>query len=137
MTMKKQVVERRKHTRFHVRDGAFAVLGPYSSKIGQIIDMSIGGLAFSYIAGEERSNRSYELGILLAENSFYLTKIPFETIWDKETRGVPFSSVPMRRCGVQFGELTQNQASQLQYFIQNHTGGPAQHDQARHFFQMD
>jgi hypothetical protein len=126
MTMKKQVVERRKHMRFRVQDGTFAVFGPHSSKIGQIIDMSIGGLAFSYIAGEGRPNRSYELGILLAENSFYLTRIPFETIWDKEAGGVPFSSVAMRYCGVQFGELTQNQASQLRYFIQNHTGGTAE-----------
>jgi len=121
------MLERRKHKRFKVQNGAFAVLGappwPHSTKVGQIIDMSMGGLAFSYIAEQEPSNGSFELGIFLADNSFHLRKIAFETISDLETNGVPCSSITMRRSGVQFGELTPNQISQLKYFIRNHTIG--------------
>jgi hypothetical protein len=117
-----EVVERRKHKRFHAKDGTFAVLRPqwpYSTKIGQIIDISMGGLAFSYVAGEDQPNRSYELDILLAEHSFHLTKIPFKTIWDQEAEQLP--SLRMRRCGVQFGELAPHHISQLEYFVQHYT----------------
>jgi hypothetical protein len=121
------MLERRKHKRFKVQNGAFAVLGappwPHSTKVGQIIDMSMGGLAFSYIAEQEPSNGSFELGIFLADNSFRLRKIPFETISDLEIKKGPFNSITMRRSGVQFGELTPNQISQLKYFIRNHTIG--------------
>ena len=119
------MVERRKHKRFKVQGGAFAVLGtprrPHSTKVGQIIDMSIGGLAFSYIADEDRSSASSELGIFLTDNSFHLRQIPFETISDLKTNKVPFSSITMRRSGVQFGKLTHDQISQLEYFIRSHT----------------
>ena len=121
--MSKQVDERRRHRRYRVQDGTFAVLGPSSNKVGQVIDLSVGGLAFSYIAGEEQQDQAYELGILLAEDSFHLTKIPCRTVWDAEAKDLPFSTLAMRRCGMQFGELTQNQASQLEYFIHHHTVG--------------
>jgi len=86
--------------------------------------MSREGLAFRYIAGHERPNGALELEILLGDHSFYLDKIPFKTISDCETANeVPFSSIKMRRSGVQFGDLTPNQISQLEYFIQNHTKG--------------
>ena len=122
------MLERRKHKRFQLQNGAFAVLRAFSwphstQKLGQIIDMSMGGLAFSYIAEQEPSNGSFELGIFLADHSFHLRTIAFETISDLETNGVPFSSITMRRSGVQFRELTPKQISQLKYFIRNHTIG--------------
>jgi len=128
MTNSKELFERRKHKRFHVQDGAFAVLTAFSwphstQKLGQITDIGMGGLAFSYIASEVLSNGSAQLSIFLAENWIYLRKIPFETIWDVETKKVPFSSITMKQSGVQFGELTPNQISQLKYFIRNHTTG--------------
>jgi len=125
MTNKKQVIERRKHKRFRVKDGTFAVLGRRYGKIGHIIDMSMSGLAFSYIAGEEQGDRSYELSILLAEDSFHLTRIPFKTVWDTEAKEVPFSTLAMRRCGVELGDLTERQISQMEYFVEKHTVGGA------------
>ena len=125
MTNTKQVLERRKHKRFHVQDGTFAVLGSRYGKIGRVIDMSIGGLGFSYIVGEEQGDDSHRLSILLAEDSFHLTRIAFKTVWDTETKEVPLSTVAMRRCGVEFGDLTEYQISQLEYFLENHTVGGA------------
>jgi len=123
MTEGKDETERRKHKRYRVHDGAFAVLGPHSTKIGQIIDVSMGGVAFGYIAGKEPPDTSFELGILFAEDSFHLTKIPFKTISDQEAKEVPFSTLTMRRCGLQYGKLTPSQISQLQHFIRNCTTG--------------
>lgn len=122
MTSEKQIVERRKHKRFRVQDETLAVVG---HKIGRIIDMSMGGLAFSYIAGREEGDESYQLSILLSEDSFNLTKVPFKTVWDVEALDVPYSSLAMRRCGVEFGDLTERQISQIEYFVENHTLGGA------------
>jgi hypothetical protein len=118
--------DRRKHKRFQVKNGAFAVLSaiswPHSTqKVGRITDISMGGLAFGYIASEEPSNISVELSIFLADKRFDLRNIPFETIWDVETKEDSFSSITVKRTGVQFGGLTSKEISQLEYFIQNHT----------------
>ena len=122
VTKRKKIVERRKHKRFQVEDGAFAVLTPHFAKVGQIIDMSMGGLAFSYIAEQEPSNGSFELDIFLTDHSFYLEKVPVKTISDFEIANeVAYSFTTTRRCGVEFGDLTLNQISQLEYFIRNHT----------------
>ena len=120
MTNRKDIVERRKHKRFQVLSGTFVALLPDYVKLGQIIDISMGGLAFRYMAGREPSRGLY-LDMFSSDKTFYLGKIPFETISDFETQDVPFSSLATRRCGVQFGELTHIQTSQLEYFIQNHT----------------
>jgi hypothetical protein len=118
--------ERRKHKRFQVQNGAFAevraISWPRSTKrLGRITDIGMGGLAFTYIASEEPLNGSVQLSIFLGGNRFDLREIPFETIWDIDTQEVRFRSLTMRQSGVQFGELTPHQISQLKYFIQNHT----------------
>jgi len=133
MTNNKEIVERKTHKRFRAQDGAFAVAGmpphPRCIPPGQIVDVSRGGLAFQYVAGEEEEeeegpNGSFELLILLANTNFHIDKVPFETISDfKIANEVPFSSITMRRRGVQFGNLTDKQISQLDYFIRNYTIG--------------
>ena len=53
-------------------------------------------------------------------SSFRLDKIPFESISDFETANEDsLSSITTRRSGVQFGQLTHYQISQLEYFVQN------------------
>jgi hypothetical protein len=123
MSVAEKLVERRKHNRFSVSKGAFVALRPHYGKIGQVVNISMGGLAFTYMADEERPSRSFELDIFLAGGSFYLQGVPFGTISDFHNDGIPLSSVKMRRMGVQFGDLTPHQVSQLEYFIQNHTEG--------------
>ncbi len=49
MTPKK---ERRKYTRYSIKNGSYATISPDSTKLGQIIDISMGGLAFKYIDAE-------------------------------------------------------------------------------------
>jgi hypothetical protein len=123
MTNKKQMVERRKHKRFQVQDGGSVVLRAHSIELGQIIDVSRDGLACRYIPSRQPSSGSFELVILLADGSFYLDEIPFRIVSDCETNDDPFSFSTMRRCGVQFGKLTRNQVSQLEYFTRNHAIG--------------
>jgi hypothetical protein len=122
----KNPIERRKHKRFKVQYGAFAVFQSNVKKLGQIIDISRSGLAFRYIANGERFKGSDELDILLADNYFHLEKIPFRAISDFGIAGeIPFNSITTRRCGVRFGELRESQISGIEYFINNHTFGEA------------
>jgi hypothetical protein len=136
MTKRKVVAERRQHKRFQVHDGAFAVLRPRSDIWGQVIDIvgeigdvSQGGLMFRYIACEGRSHEPFKLDIVLAGDSFRLDKIPFKAASDMNMAD-PLSLTPttMRRQGVQFGALTHDQKAQLEYFIDNHATGKVRPD---------
>lgn len=128
MAKRKGFADRRQHRRFQVHDGAFAVLRPRSDIwgqvidiVGQIVDISQGGLMFRYIAGENRSHEPFKLDIVLAGDSFRLDKIPFKAVSDMDmTDPLTFGPTTMRRQSVQFGALTYDQKAQLQYFIQNH-----------------
>lgn len=116
--------ERRKHERFSVRNGSFAELSPQFTILGQIMNISTGGLAFRYVASAERSKESSKLSILLTDGSFRLDKIRFQTIWDAPMpREFSFGAITLRHCAVQFGELTPRQQVDLEYFIRSYALG--------------
>ena len=122
MTDMKEIQNRRNHPRFRVQEGAYAVLNNGAFKIGQIQNISKGGLALRYLAMGEKAEESYQVDIFVKDNDFFLTKIPFKTISDVDVNfEIPFSTTSMRQCGGQFGELTQRQAVQLDYFINSYT----------------
>jgi hypothetical protein len=119
---KKASIERRKYTRFNAQEGAFALVKNHISNLGQIIDVSMRGLAFKYIANGKQSKGIFAMDIFLSGHGMHSKNIPFKTVSDIEMKSeIPFSSVKMRRCCVQFGELTHTHVLQLEEFIRNHT----------------
>jgi hypothetical protein len=99
-------VERRKHKRFQVDNGALVLLGWYCEKVGRIIDISKGGMAFRYTPTEEEQNGS-DLAIVLSETNFYLDDVPAKTISDLEIAdGISATTVTPRRRGVHFTNPT-------------------------------
>jgi hypothetical protein len=125
MTDKKELVERRKYERFQIRQGTYVALAPPYGKVGPVIDISRGGLSFRYVDGKETTNELY-LHIFLTEANFYLEKVPIKTILDfKIPDKSASSSITMRRCGLQFEDLTHDQASQLKFFVENYSMGEA------------
>ncbi|UCD31365.1 MAG: hypothetical protein JSV38_11245 [Desulfobacterales bacterium] len=122
MANMKDIIERRKHRRFQARRGTFAALNNGSLKIGQIQNISKGGLAFRYIANEGQAEGSNNVDIFVTDNDFLLRKIPFTTVSDDSLDlEIPFSTVSLRQCCGQFGELTQTQQSELDHFIKGYT----------------
>jgi len=119
--------ERRKYVRFLAQDTAFAALRSGFKKVGRIKDISIGGLAFSYFSETcEMSSNSHvsQVDIFLSGNGFHLYNVPCNIVYD--TPNVSDDEgflVTMCRCGLHFGELTESQLEQLNFFIKHYTRG--------------
>jgi len=118
MSASKPIVEQRKHKRYKVTKRAFAVLGPDAVKLCHLIDISKGGLSFRYfVDASDMEETANELDILGGED-FYLERVPIRVVSDMLLENdSPFSSIAMRRRGVQFGNLTPRQKEQVEYFI--------------------
>ena len=114
--------ERRQQKRFKAQEGAFAALVAQESRLGQIKDISIRGLSFRYIDGQEKLENADALKIILGDEGLYLDNVPFKKISDFEIENeFSFSSIKMRQIGLEFGELTAEQKMRLDRFIQYHT----------------
>ncbi|MFP7754851.1 PilZ domain-containing protein [Thermodesulfobacteriota bacterium B35] len=126
MTEKAEIpggVERRRHRRYRVKEGALAFLGTVP---GSISDISEGGLAVHYVVFEKQPGDELQLDIFFGRDDFYLTDLPGRKVSEADsTPGTTFSRIRVRRMGVQFGELTSEQKSRLRYFILHNTLGVA------------
>ena len=120
----KILAERRQQKRFKAAEGAFAALVDQESRLGQIKNISIRGLSFRYIDGDEKLESAKELKIILGRAGLYLDRVPFKKISDFEIKSeFSFSSVKMRQIGLKFGKLTSEQRLKLDRFIEYHTIG--------------
>jgi hypothetical protein len=61
------------------------------------------------------------LDIFLTDRDFYLSYIPFRTLSDEEVHERASDCSTTRQCTVQFGDLTSDQAAQLQHLVQSYT----------------
>ena len=137
--------DRRARKRLRVKKDAFALIRPVSmkqiqvadrsmaevacavyrskpAKFGRINNISMDGLSFDYIAGEEGSSQPLVLDILLADCGFYLANLTFKTICDvKAAADFSMDPIKMRRHHVQFERPAPSQIRKIQYFIQHYS----------------
>jgi hypothetical protein len=120
-------IERRKYVRFLPQDRAFAAMRNGFKKVGKVNDISIRGLAFSYLSETNEADadrHSSEVDIFLSRNGFHLYNVPCRIVYD-----IPDDTlnkglfVKMTRCGLNFRELIESQSELLEFFIKNHTTG--------------
>ncbi len=104
--------KRRKDERFKVHDGVLVVIDPHSENKDKIIDISLGGLAFSYKNGGKQFDEEFEVDIYV-DDEIYLKKLMVKLISDIEIGEVPFESANVRRLSGQFMWLTPVQKSDL------------------------
>ena len=123
MVGRKRTIERRKNKRYKAVEGAYAAISPNSNKLGQIIDISMGGLCFKYMDNEdniEASGKRDEESIFLSSMGYYVGDLPFQTIADYEMTEIPsFSSMKVRKRHVKFTNLTFKQLFDLDYYLNN------------------
>ncbi|MBN2124483.1 MAG: PilZ domain-containing protein [Deltaproteobacteria bacterium] len=110
--------DQREHQRFRAPERAFAVMKNHASRLGQIIDISMGGLATEYIANGELADGLDQVDIFFPDSDFLMKGIPARTVADFIVDPHnPFSFVPMRRRGIQFLGLGNDQALLLKSLI--------------------
>ncbi len=112
--------ERRKHKRYRVKNGALALIDNIP---GTIVDISNSGLALNYTVFGKEPVENLRLDIFLSSDDFYLQDIPARLVVSKNKGGSQstFGSIQVKRYGLQFGEMTEEQESNLRYFILHNT----------------
>jgi hypothetical protein len=118
-----KVVDRRRHKRFRVKTGGLALLSPdwpHSTLVGDILDISPGGIAFQYVGDEPPRQEVCEVGLACSYSHFYLGKIPVKAVSDFSMAKVPFGSLVPRRLSLRFEKLTPDQSSGIQEYIKDH-----------------
>jgi hypothetical protein len=115
--------DQRKHKRFRVKGGAFVAIKPSETHVGRLVDISMSGLAFDYVIGQELPQPPTELEIFVKGGTFRLNNIPCKAIWVKASGQSRVTSINRRRCGVRFGKLTDHQEVKLEEFIETFTIG--------------
>ena len=130
MNNRKEFIERRKHERFKVKNGAIVIIRlsnvfGTTHKYCQIINISQGGLAFRYIIKTSESIDPVKLDLLFIQDSIcynYLKYLSIQTIWfsnlDNKTS---VSKLKIRQQGALFGKMVPKQIAQLDRFLEKCT----------------
>jgi hypothetical protein len=118
---RRSVSERRRHLRFRLACSGYTLLRNHLSRVGEIVDVSQGGLAFKYMEDEALCSGAFELDVYVKEYGFLWAGIPHKTVSDIEMeRDIPYSSIRMRRRGVVFLDLSQDDRDKLKALIRIH-----------------
>ena len=107
----KEASERRKHERHNVEEDIFAMIGPPPSDIGQIVDISLGGFAFTYKGRKKRLKKTTDTALLFGEGERGNQGAPLRCdamiVSSSDVQDQKKSDLtPKKRCSMQFGELT-------------------------------
>jgi hypothetical protein len=126
MADKGKFVDQRKEKRYQGIDGTLAaILTPDMhsyTRLGEIIDISESGLAFQYVGRTGQRKDDFTLLDIFAYKGTraHLEKLPCRIVYDLPTAADSLS-LRTRRCGLQFGELSSLQLSELSHFIAENT----------------
>ena len=87
-------------------------------KLGAILDISMGGIAIKYDGDEIDSLKASQLSIVIPGKGALLESIPFEIITDCDLDTCSGEISP-RKCGLKFGNLTDEQRTCLKLIVKN------------------
>lgn len=124
-TKLKKTLEFRKYRRFLIKEGTLVF--DSTTDVGEIIDISMAGLAFNCPNIPIDSKKPLNIGILFNSKQLCTKKIKCRLIGNdyKLNNQDTTSQFHKRRMSVEFMDLTHRQTAQLRYIIQNHTLGEA------------
>lgn len=118
--------ERRRYERFAVQGNAFAVLLSDTPRLGQIIDISRGGMSFRYVDDASAISDRAALDIFLLNQPVLMKGVPVRSRCDFQLE--PYGSrtrKTVRRCCVEFVALGPGQSYALDELLQHHTQASA------------
>ena len=114
--------EKRKFKRLKGKEGAFAAFIKPNEIInmGQIQDISMGGLCFRYLSTREDNTECSHIKIFGSNHRFiHVDKVDCRIVYDDEVPEGSWEQISTRRCGVEFENLSVKHLSMLQDFIDN------------------
>ncbi len=113
------VLERRGKKRYEAKGGCLVILGGDPIKPWQILDISEEGLAFRYIGGAAVIGSTPHLDIRTSDPALGIARVPFQVISDLDMPSKGRRRYSLRRCGIQFGQLTPEQSGQVRKLIES------------------
>jgi len=109
--------ERRKYKRYALREEAYAGLYP---KVGEIVDICLGGIAFRYLDLNKSEQNTDDL-VIFGDDGACLTGLKHKTVSDKSVNDLSdFSTMMTRERRLSFEQMTEGQKMNLKNFIENH-----------------
>jgi hypothetical protein len=117
--------ERRQHTRYTVPNLVIALPKRSSAQIARIINISKGGLAVRYLDQNNWLGSATKIDIL-ANSDFFINNLPIKLVEDfKIDNDISFSITKERQSCLQFDQLSVEQQTKLEEFIQHYTASQA------------
>jgi len=115
--------DRRQSRRFRMQEGAFAFIDntPFT-----IQDISEGGMMLQSVVFDEMPAEHLLLDIFLKSEKFYLENVPVRLIRQLKNKAkTPFSTIQVRRYGLAFEDMDEQQRKLLDSLIFSNTVGEA------------
>lgn len=109
--------ERRHQPRLEVKSGLYAA----AHRSGLIADICSGGLAFHYIDRKRWPAAAGTLTIYFDTKHFTLTDIPYTVTSDQPLKHQKDPGLVVKRLGLSFEALSDEQAGQLNFLLQSLT----------------
>lgn len=119
-----QEKERRKYPRYKVQTDLFVLHADF----GQVVDIGMGGMVFTYIECRNPNRYRPKIGVLFSRDDDYLVELPLRTLSDRMHQKASCGKPPIRRRTVVFGGLSALQRKRLENFIRQNISGPAPPD---------
>lgn len=106
---------RRRHERFTLEGDVFIGTTPLFHTVGKLMDISRGGIGFEYTANRNNSHpRAITLVVdILCRKLFRLSRVLCRIAYDIPVNQAGFDGIETRRCGLEFGRLTDQQIALL------------------------
>jgi len=117
-------MERRAHTRKRINEGGYALLRDSEThRLGQILDMCQGGLAFYYLPDQDEEIQSQvRLTLFFSGNGFFMEDIPVRVVYeDRIPAKVLVGSLSMRKCAIEFRDLNEHQRLGIEEFLEKYS----------------
>lgn len=118
-TVREGSVDRRQSERFPVADEVFLTFRPNFERIGSVKDISKTGISFEYLSFEECDRVEYvDVDVFSASQDLYISRVPCRIVYDiRKEPAFILEDAETRRCGMEFGQLSEQQASAFSSFF--------------------
>jgi hypothetical protein len=111
--------DHRRYRRYALKGEVFVGSRPFFHTIGSLRDISEGGAGFEYFAGNNNDkSRTVEVDITCGKH-FRLSRLPCKVAYDIQVDQSSSGSIGMRRCGLEFGRLSYQQADLLSLILES------------------